>query len=139
MAARGQAQMTRWGPLGDLELAILEDLWSGDAADAKAVHGRIGKARRITLNTVQSAMKRLHHKELLQRDKVSHAYVYAPTVDREDFRRIVVEDAIEPVLAGEASTMIAAFVDLAERAGEDTLARLEQLVAARRRERGDNP
>ena len=128
--------MTRWGPLGALELAILEQLWTDGAADAKGVHGRIGKARRITLNTVQSGMKRLHEKALLRRDKVSHAYVYAPTVDRETFRRTVVEDAIEPVLGGEASTMIAAFVDLAERAGEDTLARLEELVAARRRERG---
>ncbi len=132
--------MTRWGPLGALELAILEHLWRTggpeERFDAKSVHGRIGKARRITLNTVQSGMKRLHEKKLLRRDKVSHAYVYVPTVDRETFRRTVVEDAIEPVLAGESATMIAAFVDLAERAGDDTLARLEKLVAARRRERG---
>lgn len=133
MSARGQAQTTRWGPLGELELAILEDLWGRGADDAKGVHGRLGPARGITVNTVQSAMKRLHEKDLLRRDKVGHAYVYGPTVEREVFRRAIVEDALTPMLGGETDVMIAAFVDLAERAGADTLAQLERQVSARRK------
>lgn len=128
--------MTRWGPLGELELAILDDLWAQGPDDAKGVHARIGRRRGITLNTVQSAMKRLHEKHLLQREKVSHAYVYRPALDATQFHRTVVEDALTPVLDGEADAMVAAFVDLAERAGEDTLARLEKLVAKRRRQLG---
>lgn len=125
--------------MGELELSILDDLWRAGRADAKAVHARLGKPRKTTHNTVQSAMKRLHEKGLLSREKVSHAYVYAPTVDREAFRRDMVEDALEPVLDGESDAMIAAFVDLAERAGDDALARLEQLVAERRRRGEEAP
>lgn len=136
MSARGKAHETRWGAIGELELGILDDLWGAGPSDAKAVHGRLGRPRRITLNTVQSAMKRLHEKRLLSREKVSHAYVYAPTVGQEEFRTTMVEDALEPVLDGHADSMLAAFVDLAERAGEDTLARLEKLIAQRRRENG---
>ena len=95
-----------------------------------------GKSKDDRDDLYRAAMKRLHEKDLLSREKISHAYVYAPAVERDEFRRTMVEDALEPVLDGKSESMIAAFVDLAERAGEDTLARLEQLVAQRRQKGG---
>lgn len=123
---------TPWGLLGELELAVLDQLWQTSESDAKGLHRRLGRRRGITLNTVQSAMKRLHEKGLLTRTKVSHAFVYAPALSRETFHREAVGEVVEALLHGEASAMVAAFVDVAEQAGEETLARLEALVAARR-------
>jgi predicted transcriptional regulator len=124
---------TPWGLLGELELAVLERMWSDGEGDAKSLHARLGKRRGITLNTVQSAMKRLHEKGLLRRAKVSHAFVYAPALSREDFHREAVGELVDALLHGEADAMVAAFVGVAERAGDDTLAQLEALIADRRK------
>lgn len=124
---------TPWGLLGELELAVLERMWTDGEGDAKSLHARLGKRRGITLNTVQSAMKRLHEKGLLRRAKVSHAFVYAPALSREDFHREAVSEVVDALLHGEADAMVAAFVGVAERAGDDTLAQLEALIADRRK------
>lgn len=117
----------------------MEHLWARGAADAKAIHGAIGERRRITVNTVQSTLKRLHGKGLLLRDKVSHAYVYAPRHTREEFQRRALDQLLGAVVGREPEAMLAAFVDLTERAGEEHLARLERLVAERRAEASDTP
>lgn len=129
---------TPWGLLGELELAVLDRLWDCGGADAKEIHDQLGKKRGITLNTVQSAMKRLHEKRLLQRTKVCHAFVYAPALTKEEFQRDAVGEVVEALLHGEADAMVAAFVDVAERAGGDTLAQLEKLIADRRRTKAGN-
>lgn len=121
--------------LGELERAVLEHLWSAGRGDAKDVHAAIGRVRGITLNTIQSTLKRLFEKGLLRRDKVSHAHVYLPAIGREEFERAALDRTIAHVLGQKPDAMIAAFVDLTARAGDEHLARLEALVAARRRER----
>ena len=132
LASRVDMRPTPWGLLGELELAILDRLWDVGEGDAKAVHAQLGTRRGITLNTVQSAMKRLHGKGLLERTKVSHAFVYAPALAREEFHREAVQEVVEALLHGEADAMVAAFVDVAERAGGDVLAQLEALIGQRR-------
>jgi predicted transcriptional regulator len=119
--------------LGELETSVMEFLWDGGEGEAKAVHKALGRARGITLNTIQSTLKRLFEKGLLQRDKVSHAHVYRPAVEREAFQRGALGQIIGKLMGGEADAMVAAFVDLTERAGPEHLDRLEKLVAERRR------
>lgn len=126
--------------LGDLELTVLEHLWLAGDGDAKAVHRAVGRTRGITLNTVQSTMKRLHEKGLLDREKVSHAYVYSPAVDRECFHRRVLGEVMNAMMGGEPECLLAAFVDLTERAGPEHLERLERMVEARLKARkGEAP
>ncbi len=104
-------------------------LWSEGAADPKAVHAALGPSRRITLNTIQSTLKRLFEKGLLVREKVSHAHLYRPASTREGYHRTL----IGALAGGDPDSLVAAFVDMAERAGPEHLARLEALVAARRK------
>lgn len=120
--------------LGDLERAVMARLWESGPADAKAVHQAIGRPRRITLNTVQSTVERLHRKGLLDREKVSHAYVYAPRISREEFGAEVMHGVVRDLLGGELEPVLAAFVDLTARVGKDELSRLERLVSERRRQ-----
>lgn len=128
--------MARAPLLGDLEIAVMEHLWSGRSGDARSVHATLGKRRGITLNTIQSTLKRLYEKGLLARDKVSHAHVYRPRSSREEFHRELVDSFVTGLMRGEAEAVVAAFVDVAERAGPEHLARLEALVAERRKGRG---
>lgn len=120
--------------LGDLELAVLEDLWSAGAVDAKSVHGRVGLPRGISLNTVQSTLERLHRKGLLHREKVSHAYQYEARLGRHELLGRLIESTAGRVGALGTDALISAFVDVASRAGDAQLQQLEALIAARRAE-----
>jgi predicted transcriptional regulator len=105
----------------------------------KDVHRAIGRPRRIALNTVQTTLKRLHEKGLLTREKVSHAFIYAPAVTREEYQRRTLDQTVNLLLHGEQLSMVSAFVDLAERAGPEQLERLERLVAERLAKRDRSP
>ncbi len=121
--------------LGDLELAVMDHLWARGEGDAKSVHRAIGRRRRITLNTIQSTLKRLYGKGLLDRDKVSHAHIYFPCMSREQFHKHVLKIIVETVMGGEAEAMLAAFVSVAESVGPEQLEELERLIAERLRDR----
>jgi len=118
--------------LGDLERAVMMHLWDEGRGDAKAVFATIGKPRRITLNTVQSTVERLYRKGLLTREKVSHAYVYAPRVSREEYGVEVMHGVVRDLLGGKLEPVLAAFVDLTARVGHSELSRLERLVSERK-------
>jgi len=118
--------------LGELELSVMQHVWTEGPLDVKAVHRALGVERGISLNTVQSTMERLHRKRLLDREKVSHAYVYSARLSREEYGSRAVEDVLSGLMAGDTEPMMSAFVDFAARTGEETLARLERLIRERR-------
>ena len=121
--------------LGELEIAVMEYLWSVEAADAKTAHRQLGTARNISVNTIQSTMERLYKKSLLQREKVSHAYIYSTAVTRERLMGDMIDNVVDKLSGGSTEVMLSAFVDLADRVEEDTLDRLEELIAERRQRR----
>ena len=118
--------------LGSLELAVLEELWARGTLDAKRVHRSIGERRGISLNTVQSTLERLFRKGCLAREKVSHAFLYTPAVQREELMGQLIGVVVETLSNGRPEPMLAAFVDLAAKVDEDNLARLERLIEERR-------
>ncbi|MSQ81411.1 MAG: BlaI/MecI/CopY family transcriptional regulator [Myxococcales bacterium] len=122
--------------LGVLEHAVMNNLWAVGSGEPKAVHAAVGEPRGITLNTIQSTLKRLFEKGLLARDKVSHAHIYRPAVTADQFQRGLLGELVDTMLTHQAEAVMSAFVDLAERAGPEQLARLELLVAARRKKNG---
>ncbi len=117
----------------------MRHLWRRGARDAKDVHAALGKRRGITLNTIQSTLKRLYEKGLLERDKVSHAHVYRPVSTEAEFHRTALSEVVEGLMGGHAEAMVAAFVDLTDAAGPEHLDRLAQLIAERRRTRDGGP
>jgi predicted transcriptional regulator len=119
--------------LGELEAAIMDFLWTHGAADPKAVHSAIGEARGITVNTIQSTLKRLFEKQLLVRVKISHAHVYEPALSRDTFHREALDQLVAQWRAGAPNALASAFVSIAEQAGEEQLDELERLIAERRR------
>ena len=59
---------------------------------------------------------------------MSHAYRYEPSVSREEFRARAVAVAAGELKGAAASGVLAAFVDLAAKADQENLDRLEALV-----------
>lgn len=118
--------------LGELEFALLEHIWSHGGCDVKVAHRAVGAPREITLNTVQSAMKRLWEKALLKRKKEGHAYVYSAAVNRRELTEMMVGQLVDQVAGSRMDVALQAFVSLAHRAGTDTLDTLEELIARQR-------
>jgi predicted transcriptional regulator len=118
--------------LGDLEESVLEHLWSAGEADVVETHAAVGAPRRITVNTVGSALERLHRKGLVARWKVSHAYRYRAAMDREAYRARRLLEAGGGMRELQRRGVLAAFVDLLASHDAHALERLEQIVAERR-------
>lgn len=122
--------------LGELERLVLEHLWSVDEADVLETHAAVGEGRGSSPNTVGSALDRLHKKGLVSRTKVSHAYRYRPTLDRDTFRARAVAEAAGGMRDLAKEGLLSAFVDLVAEVDDQALDRLERLVAEHRKSKG---
>ena len=127
----------RRGPLprlGELEQGVLEYLWRAGESDVAETHRAVGEQRGISVNTVGSALERLHRKGLAARVKVSHAYRYTAALDRNAFRVRRVAEAAGGMRALASDGLLAAFVDLVAETNSAALDRLEDLIAEKRSE-----
>ena len=118
--------------LGELELAVLERLWTVSDADVHEMHTAVGTKREISPNTVGSTLERLYKKGLLSREKVSHAYRYQATMDRDTFRARKVVEAAGGLRSRTEKGVLAAFVDLVGDSDQGALVELERLVRAKK-------
>lgn len=123
--------------LGELEMAVLEHLWSNGEFDAKGVHAALGKVRGISHNTIQSTLERLFKKKLLTRQKVSYAYVYQTAVARDELMGQMINDVVNTLSKDNTDGMLAAFVDIAARTDDAHLDKLEQLITEYRLNQGN--
>lgn len=120
--------------LGELEVAVLEHVWKVGDVTAKETYARLGVARGISLNTVQSTLERLARKTLLDRSKAGHAYRYSARVSREQLIAGLVSGVVGR-LRGDAAASLMAFMDSVDDLDDDALDRLETELRRRRQER----
>lgn len=123
--------------LGALEMAVLDRLWSAGPADVAAMHAAVGAPRGLASNTIQSTLERLFRKGLADRRKVGRAFEYSARITRGEWLTRALGGVLEATPGADGETLHAAFVDLVERAGETSLAALEERIRQRRRERGE--
>lgn len=94
--------------LGERELSVLENLWSGDSASAQQVLDQMPDAG-ITLSTVQSTLERLHRKKLIGRTKRVRTYIYTPLITREEIISSLLRDISREIAGGDMAHMISGF------------------------------
>ncbi len=99
--------------LGELEKLVLHYLWKHKDVDVKQLYSHFINVRGGSLNTYQSTLDRLFKKGLLARKKEGHAYIYNTKVD---------------FIAGDDSSLIAAFSSISSEFSVDQLTKLEQLI-----------
>ena len=107
-------------------------VWSEPAPlPVREVGRRLG--RRLAYTTVMTTLDRLYKKGLLDRAKEGNAFLYRARMDRDQYHRRVVEGAVSELLASSSEPVLAGFIDAALSVDRHNLARLEQLLAERRR------
>ncbi len=113
----------------------MEALWRAGALPVREVCARLSGKPALAYTTVMTTLDRLFKKGLLGRHKDGNAFVYAPALSRDEYRRRIVERTVSGLLErpADAAPVLAAFVDAAAEIDEDNLKRLEELIALRRR------
>ncbi len=125
--------------LGQLELKLMRVLW--DSREPLAVRDviRLIEPTGLAYTTVMTTLDRLYKKGLLVRDKSGTAFVYRAAMDHDKYQRQIVAAAVQPLLESAASqgasSVLAAFVEVAAGVDEHHLDELTRLIAARRKRR----
>jgi predicted transcriptional regulator len=80
---------------GDLEAAIMDEMWSVDESlKVRQVLDRLAPRRPLAYTTVQTVMDVLHRKGWLERVKDGRANSYYPTASREDYVAELIAEAL---------------------------------------------
>ncbi len=121
-------------PLGELEAAVLEVLWT--SREPLAVREVLAKVRRkpaLAYTTVLTVLDRLHGKGVVVREKDGKAYRYAPRVTREAWFGERAARALAGAKPGGDEALLVAFLDSTERVDPHLLDKLSELILARRK------
>lgn len=119
-------------PLGELELAVMDVLWHHRQGTVREV-GQALAERDLAYTTIMTTLDRLYKKELLDREKHGHAFVYRPRLDRDAYERRLVSNVLGELPTSSREALLSGFLDYAG-TDEATLAALEKLIAERKRQ-----
>ena len=110
---------------GELEAVVMSHLWdSGTRCTVREVFERLGQERQIAYTTVLSTMDNLHRKGWLARERQGKAFLYWPTLTREQYGARLMRDALD--VGGDPSLVLSHFIE--QMNGEETAA-LRRLAA----------
>lgn len=111
---------------GELEASIMEVIWRTGEASVQEVCDALGPEHNY--KTVMTVMNRLVVKRLLSRRRVSRAFIYSPTEDRQTFLDRVSRHVVAGLVRDFGASAIAQFVDVVDEVAPEELAALEELV-----------
>ena len=124
-------------PLGQLESAVMEVIWSQPeptAVTVGEVHGALPQDEPVAYNTVKTTMERLAEKGILTRQKAGKAYLYAVAVSRDDLERRIVAGALDRLVEQFPAAVASFFVRPDVNVSGEKLALLREAVERQRRD-----
>ena len=90
-----------------LELLCLKALWSLGEGNVKDVRRLVGETRPLAYTTIMTVLDRLVHKGTLTRRKTGRAFVYAPTLARDQMRRAALREFLDGFFDGSEKQLLA--------------------------------
>ena len=95
---------------GNLEAVIMDRVWDHeDAVTVREIFDELAEERQIAYTTVLSTMDNLHRKRWLQRERSGKAYLYTPSMSREERSAKLMREAFES--GGDTDAVLAFFVE----------------------------
>jgi len=89
-----------------LELECLKALWRLREGSVKDVRQVITENRNLAYTTVMTVLDRLARRGRVERRKVGRAFVYVPTVEHEELRRLAVKELVETHFGGSYDALL---------------------------------
>ncbi|WP_280450580.1 BlaI/MecI/CopY family transcriptional regulator [Nocardia cyriacigeorgica] len=98
------------GGFGELETVVMDTVWSaGEPVSVRQVREVIAGGREIAYTTVMTTMDNLHRKGWLDRERHGRAYLYWPTLTREQYSAGLMRAALDA--GGRAEDVLARFIE----------------------------
>ena len=123
---------------GELEAKIMTAVWNLEEPTVQDVVDRLG--RRANYKTIMTVMNRLVEKGVLERRKVSRAFVYLPRFTRDELTARLSRQVLDGLLSDFGPAVLAHFVDAVAESDQHQLVALAGLVEdkldRKRRRRG---
>jgi predicted transcriptional regulator len=113
------------------ELEILKVLWEQGPCSVRAVHRHLARSEDLAYNTVQTLLRIMEEKGLVEHDVQGRTFIYRPRFSREDSA----VRFLDRVFDGAAAQLVLSLLR-AERISPDELDRMQAMIAAARRQRG---
>ena len=111
--------------LGDLEQAVLDQLWTDGELSTPDVYERVGRPRHLAYTTILTVLQRLAKKGLTVRREVGKGHVHTPALTRDEFaaRR---GETLAALVTSLGSAGMAAFFEEANRLDPGAVALLQE-------------
>ncbi len=119
-------------PGGDLERALLAELWSRGEATGRELHEAIGEPRGTVYTTVAKVLDRLVEKRIVRRRRTGRSYVYRPAAEREPTQREMARTLLAQLVGSDPRPAMAALVGALEDVSPQLLEQLAAELAARK-------
>lgn len=95
---------------GNLEAVIMDRVWEHEEpVTVREIFDELAEERQIAYTTVLSTMDNLHRKAWLQRELSGKAYLYTPSMSREERSAKLMREAFES--GGDTDMVLAFFVE----------------------------
>jgi predicted transcriptional regulator len=115
--------------LGPLEAEVMWLVWQQGQATVKQIHRLLSRKRELAYTTVMTTMARLAEKGFLQRTRRGMAYLYRPTMTREEFDRWVVRSVLSSLLETSGKETVEYLVEYLVRERPEGLEYLRRALA----------
>jgi predicted transcriptional regulator len=97
-------------PFGDLEAIVMDRIWlHDDKVTVRQIFDELSSARQIAYTTVMSTMDNLHRKDWLARERSGKAYLYWPSVSREERSARLMRSALDS--GGDSDLVLTYFLE----------------------------
>jgi predicted transcriptional regulator len=98
-------------PLTEVELQIMNVIWSLNECTVKEVQTEISRERELAYTSVATMMKILESKGILKSVKTDKAHVYTSLISKENYEKQSLEHLADNLFHGDSSIMVMRLLD----------------------------
>ncbi|MFT5052585.1 MAG: BlaI family penicillinase repressor [Chlamydiales bacterium] len=98
--------MTRAHQLGELQLAIMQILWSADEATVAIVHRELQPERDLAHTTVATMLSKMEKKGVVAHRSEGRQFVYRATVSQAQVNRSMVSELTQRLFEGSPAALV---------------------------------
>ena len=108
---RARRQAAVQPPLGGLEHAVMQTIWSAGPSTVESVHAAVARDRDLKEVTTRTVLRRLEQKGYLQHDVRGRAYIYSAVEPRRSLAARTVRQIIDRLCHGSVEELVSGLVE----------------------------
>lgn len=119
--------------LGDLQLAIMHQLWVAGETTVAAIHQALHPSRGLALTTIATMLRKMEDKGLVTHRQDGRTYIYRALVAQNDVHHSMVGDLLDRVFRGDTAALVNHLLEQRDVNAEE-LAEIKAMIAAKERD-----